>query len=383
MARLNNNTAQRDVLYTGVTAHQPSDFERLKRSVLSCMLWEDNFYEDGQSVADRISDLVAKVDPKEVANLAIQAREDMNLRHVPLLLVREMLKHTSGRMIGDTLYEVIQRPDEMGEFLAMYWKDGRTPLSKQVKVGLSRAFSKFSPYQIAKYKGGNGNIKLRDVMFLTHPKPRSEAQKVCWDQLANKTLVAPDTWEVSLSAGVDKKDTFTRLIEERKLGGLAMLRNLRNMIQSGVDWGVIKEGINTANFSRVLPFRFIAAANYAPMFEPELESAMLRALSDMPKFPGTTAILVDCSASMKGARVSARSDIDRRDAAIALAIIMRELAEEPVIIGYHNDVEIIAPRRGFALRDAIKSFGTGGTYGGRAVTLANQHVHNKNTDPNK
>jgi hypothetical protein len=33
--------------------------------------------------------------------------------------------------------------DELSEFVAIYWKDGRVPLSGQVKKGLAAAFPKF------------------------------------------------------------------------------------------------------------------------------------------------------------------------------------------------------------------------------------------------
>ena len=35
-----------------------SPFEQLERTVNSCLLWEDNFYEDGISVSDRITGLM-------------------------------------------------------------------------------------------------------------------------------------------------------------------------------------------------------------------------------------------------------------------------------------------------------------------------------------
>ena len=54
----------------------------------------------------------------------------MKLRHAPLMLVREMARHASHRkLVAETLEQVIQRADELAEFVAIYWKDGRVPLS--------------------------------------------------------------------------------------------------------------------------------------------------------------------------------------------------------------------------------------------------------------
>ena len=77
---------------------------QLRRSVLACLLWEDQFYEDGVEIAGRIAELVPKVKAEKVADLAIEAREAMKLRHAPLLLVREMARHATHRaLVGETL----------------------------------------------------------------------------------------------------------------------------------------------------------------------------------------------------------------------------------------------------------------------------------------
>ena len=73
------------------------------------------------------------------------------------------------------------------------------------------------------------------MLFLCHAKPKDEAQAALWKKLVENTLESPDTWEVALSAGKDKRENFERLLREGKLGGLAVLRNLRPMPASGVD----------------------------------------------------------------------------------------------------------------------------------------------------
>ena len=103
---------------------------QLRRSVLACLLWESQFYEDGVEIAGRIAELVPKVAAEKVAALAVEAREQMKLRHAPLLLVREMARHKTHRApVSETLARIIQRADELAEFVAIYWKDGRVPLS--------------------------------------------------------------------------------------------------------------------------------------------------------------------------------------------------------------------------------------------------------------
>src|SRR6476660_4395795 len=180
--------------HEGAPAKHISAEQELRRSVLACMLWESQFYEDGVAIAGRIRELVPKVAAEKVAELAVEAREKMKLRHAPLLLVREMARHATHRgLVSETLERVIQRADELAEFVAIYWKDGRVPLSGQVKKGLAAAFPKFDEYQLAKYDRG-GPIKLRAVLFLCHAKPRDETQAAVWKRLIWGRLTTPDTW---------------------------------------------------------------------------------------------------------------------------------------------------------------------------------------------
>ncbi len=344
----------------GAKASKITPAQELRRSVMACMLWEDEFYEDGVSISKRVQDLVSKVDPQEVREIAVEARSKMKLRHMPLFITRVMAKTKKAKnFVAATLEEVIQRADELAEFLAMYWIDGKQPISKQVKKGLAKAFRKFDAYQLAKYNRDNP-IKLRDVLFLCHAKPKNKEQEALWKKLVEKTLESPDTWEVALSAGENKKEVFERLLKEKKLGAMAILRNLRNMKQAKVEKGLIKEALKNMKVERILPFRFITAAKYAPEYEAELQQAMFKCLEGHEKLPGKTILIVDVSGSMYGSRVSSKSEMDRAQAACALAILVREVCEEPVIYATAGSdssrvhkTALVPKRQGFALSDAI------------------------------
>lgn len=357
----------------GAPAARISHEQELRRTVAACMLWEDGFYESGESVADRIKHLVPQCRPEFVAACAFEARTKMKLRHAPLLLVREMARCVPhSKLVGKLLSDVIQRADELAEFLAIYWKDGpQQPLSKQVKTGLAAAFGKFNEYQLAKYNR-DGAVKLRDVLFLCHAKPKDAEQADLWKRLVDGKLATPDTWEVALSAGEDKKLTFERLMAEGQLGALAFLRNLRNMKEAGVSEDLITGYASAVDITRVLPFRFIAAARAVPAWEQILEPMMLRACEGRAKLAGKTVVLLDVSGSMD-APISAKSDLQRLDAACGVAILLRELCESVEVITFSNAVVQVPARRGFALRDAIVSSQPhGSTYLGQAVEAVNR-----------
>ncbi|HEV2396126.1 MAG TPA: TROVE domain-containing protein [Candidatus Sulfotelmatobacter sp.] len=374
MARLNLlNLSFGARTHEGAAARNISPELQLRRSVLACLLWENQFYEDGVEIAGRIAELVPKVAAEKAAALAVEAREQMKLRHAPLLLVREMARHKTHRApVAETLARVIQRADELAEFVAIYWKDGRVPLSGQVKKGLAAAFPKFDEYQLAKYDRG-GPIKLRDVLFLCHAKPRDEAQAEVWKKLVSATLTTPDTWEVALSSGADKREAWERLLREQKLGALALLRNLRNMREAGVDESLVLSALGSMSTARVLPFRFLAAARYAPQWEEALEQAMLKSVAVSEKLTGKTIVLVDVSGSMT-APLSRRSEMQRTDAAYGLAVLLREIGEKVAVFSFSDNLVRVPARRGFGLRDAVDaSQRHNGTYLGKAIEELNRN----------
>lgn len=356
--------------------------QELSRLMAACLLWEDNFYESGASIAVRIKDLVPKCRPEFVAAVAYEARTRQKLRHAPLFLV-SVMAGTKGHkdVVGKLLPDVIQRADELAEFVAIHAEvNGVSPaavkpvLSKQIKKGLAAAFPKFNEYQLAKYNR-DGPVKLRDVLFLAHPKPPTKEHEALWKKLVEDKLETPDTWEVALSAGGDKADVFMRLMAEKKLGAMAFLRNLRNMEQSKINVKEVIEYSNVVDIERVLPFRFLAAARAVPTWEHIIEPMMFRAIKDRPKMAGKTRVLVDVSGSMSSP-VSLKSDITRLDAACGVAILLRELCDEVEVFAFHTKVEPIATRRGFALRDAIGQ-PRGGTHLGEAVTLMNTGTYDR------
>lgn len=361
--------------HEGAKAAPMNAEQALRRSVMSCLLWEGEFYEDGVEIATRISQLAQEVPLDRVLSIAIEAREQANLRHVPLLLLAAAAKRGSGNPdMGAAISHVVQRADELTELLAIHAKaNGVTPdkikkvIPAQMKKGLAHAFTKFDEYQLAKYDR-EGAIRLRDALFLVHAKPKDDAQAALWKRLVNNELAVPDTWEVSLSGGADKKETFERLIREGKLGYLALLRNLRNMAQSGVDEALVNDAIIARKGAhRVLPFRFVAAARAAPTFEPAIDTALCAVIDAMPKLPGKTAVVVDVSGSMND-KLSGKSDLRRAEAAAALASIING---DVKLFTFAWDVTERPHRRGMAGVDLITKQVGGGTDLGGAVRRVN------------
>ncbi len=97
------------------------------------------------------------------------------------------------------------------------------------------------------------------------------------------------------------------------------------------------EAIAAMRTDRILPYRFITAARYAPDFEPELESAMLKSIKDYARLPGRTRLLIDVSGSMFSP-LSAQSEMTRAEAACGLAILARQACDEVEIFTFSQEV---------------------------------------------
>lgn len=365
------------VTHEGGAAVQLDALGQLKRTVLSCLLWEDSFYEDGKSVADRIRELVPQCNPQDVAALAIQARDEMHLRHVPLLLARELSRYPTRFSVAKLLKRVIKRADELAEFLSIYWDKrtpgkrrgaGQFPVAKQVKKGLAWALEKFDEYQLRKYRGEGKQVSLADVICITRPKPKDQAQADLWKRVLDGKLYPARTHEERLSAGEDPKEVFESMLRENKLGHMALLRNLRKMSEVGVsETLVIGRLLAGAEKSKALPFRYVAAARAVPRWVQQIDAAMQRSLANLPKLPGSTVVLVDVSGSMDS-RISGKSDLSRIDAAAALAVLLVGVCETVRVFTFSDRLVEVPAHRGLALVDGvIRSQPHGGTHLGSAL----------------
>lgn len=372
MASLNTHNKFTETTHEGGPAARMTPLRALRRSVMSCFLWEKEFYEDGQEIAKRIGELVAKCNPTDVSNIAIEARNAAYLRHVPLLLLVHLAEASKGTsLMRETVPQVVKRADELTELCAMWWHlHPDTHIPHNMEKGLRDAWKNFNEYQLAKYDS-TGAVKLRDVLRLTHPRPTSDERNALYKRIIDRTLTTPDTWEVELSAGKDKKETWTRLLQENKLGGLALLRNLRNMHQVGVDQDLIRYAISTNPFNMVLPFRFTAAARIMPMYERFLDDALIKKIRQLPPLVGKTAVMVDVSGSMSE-KLSSKSDLSRMDAAATLASIIN--SRELRVFSFADRVMELPARLGMAGVDAITNSQSGGTRLFDAVHTVNEKI---------
>lgn len=141
-------------------------------SILLTSFVEDSYYEKAGQNLDRLKAVIGKVNPLFAAKAAVYARKEFGMRSITHVLASELAKRVSGEPWAKKFYyTLVNRPDDMIETIAYYFKQGNKTLSKSMQKGFAEAFSNFDAYQLAKYKMGTKSISLVDVVNLVHPVP--------------------------------------------------------------------------------------------------------------------------------------------------------------------------------------------------------------------
>lgn len=340
--------------YEGAKAFTMTPEMELYAAVVTAGL-NDTFYEKEDKRLARMQELMLKNDAEYVAKLAVYARTEMYMRSVPLVLAVELAKNNSGNtVVRKAVNGVVKRADEITELLAYYQLANKrngtkklNKLSKQIQKGLCDAFNSFDEYQFAKYNR-DAEVKLRDALFLVHPKAKDEAQQMLFNKIAKNELAVPYTWETQLSAAGQLTDasekinavkaTWEQLIDSGKLGYMAMLRNLRNIMEANVSAACMEKvcdrlaDAKAVAASKQLPFRFLSAYREVKLVKSEYASAVLQAIEEavvqsvvnLKGFDMNTHVVVACdvSASMQKP-VSAKSKVLLYDIGLMLGMLMQ------------------------------------------------------------
>ncbi|RFM36220.1 TROVE domain-containing protein [Chitinophaga silvisoli] len=367
------NTSKKDVSatvnYEGAKAYTLTPELELYSAVVTASL-HDQFYEGSAERLERIRALIKKNDPQFVARLAVYTREKMYLRSIPLVLAVELAKvHTGNGLVSNMVNRVVQRADEITELLAFYTLSNERKetkklhrLSKQIQKGLSLAFNKFDEYQFAKYNRAAA-VTLKDALFIVHPKPKDDDQQLLFDKIAQDALQVPYTWETTLTAtgqvqysdASDRQKAFRhaweQLVESNMLGYMALIRNLRNILQADVDNRIINKVCAQLSdekavlHSKQLPFRFLSAYRELKQVKHKrtddvmkaLEAAIKISVQHLQGFDQDTRVVIACdvSGSMQ-TPVSARSVVRYYDIGLLLGMLLQHKCEN-VVTGMFGD----------------------------------------------
>jgi len=322
MSRFNSTTVgTRTTNFAGGRAYK-EDAKLEIASILLNSFVTDQYYRSADNTMRRLVELIETLpDKRFAAQAALFARTKYNLRSISHVAAGEVARLVKGEQWTKRFFAaVVQRPDDATEILSYYTTKYGKPIPNSLKKGLAAGLTKFDGYQLAKYRGEDKTLSLIDLVNITHPVPSAKNTEAL-KQLIEGTLKNTDTWEAKLteagkSAESDedkadlKAEAWAELITNRKLGYMATLRNLRNLVEQVKDESVIKQALETladpnqVRRSRVLPFRFYTA--YQQMSQVSGANKVLKALStaldhsvgNLPEMPGKTLVVIDHSGSM-------------------------------------------------------------------------------------
>ena len=363
----------------GGESYKPTMKLELMLRTMSFLMSVDAYYQKEETNRTEIQNLIKNVsskDPGFVLKLAVYARQKMYLRSVPVYLLVEYAKlGLSSPGAYRYVPEIIRRADEPQEALAYLFgssqiKEGveekrkeflertgkkyvpRTsvPVPHMLRKGLSLALNNFDSYQFSKYDR-ESEVREKDTVFLSHPRPVSESNQKNFDDIVAGTLDTPYTWETELSAKGNTKEVWDELLSSGRLPFMALLRNLRNIVQSGANIKPAYDIITDPKLvmkSKQFPYRFFSAYRELQSTQssrvPEVsklmdavEIAMGLSADNIEIIPGTTAVFSDNSGSMHGVGPSEKSKVLNIDIASLFSAIALRKCERAIVGVFGND----------------------------------------------
>ena len=248
-------------------------------TMLNVLKLENQYYRTETDTMRELKVLVdscARENPYLVAQCIVYSRcVGEGMRSINHLAASFLAPYCAGQEWAKRFYSLwnkktksggtIFRPDDMSEIIAAFSALNKVAATNSMKKGFADAIERLDAYSLLKYKGS-----LIDVINLVHPDPRKSNAIVnhngemvkAIDAVIRGYNVSADTWEVAQSdAGQEvakavkdgkitkaeaevilteaKAENWGALLTEGKLGTLAAIRNIRNILKTVSDPKVI------------------------------------------------------------------------------------------------------------------------------------------------
>lgn len=295
--------------------------------LLASMMNGDKYYQSEASrlkqIEDLIQDGVKQGEAEFLAKAMVYTRMEGKLRSVSHVVAVNLAQTVKGQeFMRKALVKSFNRPDDMTETASLYFS--KNP-NKSLPNALRRAYKdaledKFDAYQLKKYLGETSAVKLRDIVKLAHPSPDKFEDKEIFKKVIEGTLENIQTAQTvnASSTGESRKETYISMLKERKLGYMALIKNLKNILETGLNVEELKLVTDSIKNDRgiknsmMLPFRFYDAyrelnsSSIAKMQVKKVAEALEYAFgvstlnTGLIKEGETIGVLHDCSGSMGG-----------------------------------------------------------------------------------
>jgi hypothetical protein len=323
-------------------------------TMLNTLKLENQFYRSETETMRELKSLVdqcAKEDAYLVAQSIVYSRcVGEGMRSVNHLAASYLAPHCAGLPWAKSFYSLwnkktqtggtIFRPDDMAEIVACFSSMNKTSVTNAMKKGFKEVLEKLDSYSLLKYKNS-----LIDVINLVHPSPSASkslsevnGEKVSTLSAIMKGLsVSADTWEVAQSdAGQEvakavkegkideakaaeilkeaKAENWDALLTESKLGVLAAIRNIRNVLKTvnkqatvAKLCALLSDG-EAIRKGKIMPYQIdlaheVVNTEFSDTYSRSIAQALLKGYeSAVPNLaemlPGRNLVMIDMSGSM-------------------------------------------------------------------------------------
>lgn len=351
MSRFNaKNPTTKKISYEGGTVYSKKVEDDWINFMMTSMM-QPQFYESAEEQQVRFLELTASMlknyGPEFVAKAAHYSRNVMGMRSISAMTAAILNKESfeSKRRFFESYF---RRPDDVAEVFAAVESLGHKPSHALVR-GACAYLSKLDEYRLGKYKLEGKQYNMYDLINITH------AHSGAIDLLKKGNLPTPDTWETRISAcrsSDEKKAAWIDLVENDKLGYMALVRNLRNILQCGLPDSWVKDvlaprltNVDAIRKSMIFPYAIYCAwrmleeaeIDNPRLLKPPLSKAFMIAAGNTPEFKGTSLAIIDCSGSMKSS-VSPRSRISLKDISAVYAAQFWSSTDVNSVSGVENDL---------------------------------------------
>ncbi len=407
----------------GQMFNEPTYYEDLKPTPTDRLA---GLTSEARAVVETAEALAASDNWRDLLAIAAYAREELHMRTTPVILFAVAAEAGANKFAKNgkawaRAYadKVMQRADEprlvFAAWRALYGNiqdvGGRVVCTNfprhRVKNPIGDRLAAFPEHLLAKYDA-DGSPSLRDTIracareHMSQPKLLFFVDRAAWEKggdpkkgkVFDPKVETPTLWakvqlakmtefnEEAKVLATKSRATWENLSSQFKgdkrvwefigpnLGYMAMLRNLRNMVQAGIDLtasGVLAK-ITDANEvlnSKQLPFRFFSAAR---IFDPSIgarnptagvekvdspqnpaildaiDRALTISVQSLPRLPGKTAVFIDNSGSMDS-KVSGDSTVSKVDAGNILGAMMAVLSDDVRVCAFTNMPYPVAIRK--------------------------------------
>jgi 60 kDa SS-A/Ro ribonucleoprotein len=373
-------------------------------------VFNDTFYATAKAQLDDVRDLVAKVEPKFIAQLAVYARRNAYMKDLPAYLCA-VLAERDVALLASVFDRVIDNGKMLRNFVQMVrsGQAGRRSLGTRPKKLVQRWLQQASDERLLAASVGN-SPSLADVMRLAHPKADTPQRDAMF-----KYLLGRPVEQGALPVNVQALEAFRR--GESLVVPKVPFELLTALPLSAADWVTIARNaswtqtrMNLNTFQRhgvfesremvelvaarlrnpelvaqakVFPYQLLAAYKHVSDDMPSrivnaLQDAMELAIDNVPQFACDPAVLADVSGSMKdpatGQRVGSTSKMRCVDVAGLFASAVLRRNRDAMVVPFDTRVHKheLNPRDAVVTNaQALAKFGGGGTDCGMALAHLN------------